>query len=287
MALLEVRGLSKAFAYGTRIPGRAPRLTHAVRDVSFDLDANETVAIVGESGAGKSTVGRLVLRLIEPSAGEVVFDGTPVSTLGRRELRSLRRRMQMIFQDPYSSLDPRVSVGDSIAEPMLVHDHAGKSERQARTIELLERVGLGSAHAQRYPGELSGGQLQRVAIARALSVKPALIVCDEPTSALDVSVQAQVINLMKEIQQEFGLSYLFISHDLSLVQATADRICVMRDGVLVEQGSVTEIFDHPTSDYTRSLIAAIPSGRPRRSPADASTAKGVASPRRAPSASSA
>ncbi|WP_406416285.1 ATP-binding cassette domain-containing protein [Streptomyces sp. NBC_00873] len=258
MSLLEVTGLSKSYVRRRDAFGRVVVRHRAVRDASLYVDAGETLAVVGESGAGKSTLGRLVLRLIEPDEGRVVFDGTDVAGLGRRDLRTLRRRMQMIFQDPHSSLDPRLPVGVSVGEPMLVHFGTGRAERERRAAELLDRVGLPRSAAHRHPGELSGGQLQRVAIARALALEPALIVCDEPVAALDVSVRAQVLNLMHELQNELGLAYLFISHDLALVEVIADRVAVMRQGEIIETGTAAELYRSPRHDYTRDLLAAVP-----------------------------
>jgi oligopeptide transport system ATP-binding protein len=264
VSLLEASSLSKRFASKRDLLGRVRVWETAADDVSFTLDPGETLALVGESGAGKSTTGRLVLRLIEPDSGRVTFDGVELSGLSGGELRRMRRRMQMIFQDPFSSLDPRVSVGDSVAEPLLVHETASAAQRRRRAAEMLERVGLSARDLDRYPSEFSGGQLQRIAIARALTLKPALIVCDEPCAALDVSVRAQVINLMKDLQDDFGIAYLFISHDLGLVEAIADRIAVMSHGRIEETGTVEQIFRSPQSEYTRELIAAIPLPIPRR-----------------------
>ncbi|MDQ7911269.1 ATP-binding cassette domain-containing protein [Phytohabitans sp. ZYX-F-186] len=263
MSLLEVRGLGKRYVTKRSFFGRAVDRLVAVDDVSFSVEAGETFAVVGESGAGKSTTGRLVLRLIEPDRGSIVFDGTDVGSLSRRDFRPYRRRMQMVFQDAYGSLDPRVTVHDSVAEPLYIHFRTGRDERLAKAAELLERVGLGRHLFDRYPGELSGGQLQRIAIARALTLNPSLIVCDEPVAALDVSIRAQVLNLMKDLQEQLGLTYLFISHDLSLVEAIADRIAVMYQGRIVEQGTVEEIFGNPRDAYTKQLLAAIPSPVPR------------------------
>jgi oligopeptide transport system ATP-binding protein len=258
MSLLEVTGLAKTFVRRRNLLGRPIAQHAAVRDVSFTLERGETLAVVGESGAGKSTVGRLVLRLIEPDAGRIVFDGTDVSALGSRELVRLRRRMQMIFQDPHGSLDPRVDVGASVAEPLLVHFRTRRAERERRAAGLLDRVGLARATMRRHPGELSGGQLQRVAIARALALEPDLIVCDEPVAALDVSVRAQVLNLMHDLQQDLGLAYLFISHDLALVEVIADRVAVMRQGKIVETAPARDLYRDPQHEYTRELLAAVP-----------------------------
>jgi len=260
MSLLEVTGLCKSFPTRRDALGRVREQHHAVKDVSFSVEPGTTFAIVGESGAGKSTTARLVLRLIEPSAGSVTFDGIDVCALGGRELRLLRRRMQMIFQDPSSSLDPRVSVGESIAEPLVVFDRTAttKAQRTERAAELLERVGLAARDRLKYPSEMSGGQLQRVAIARALTLHPDLIVCDEPVAALDMSVRAQVLNLMKDLQSELELAFLFISHDLSLVRVIADHLAVMHRGAIVEQGPAEQIFAAPSSEYTSKLLAAVP-----------------------------
>jgi ABC-type glutathione transport system ATPase component len=262
--LLQVNGLTKTFGVGRRnMLGRHKRQVHAVQDVSFSLAAGESLAVVGESGAGKSTVGRMVLRLIKPDAGSVVFDGTDVLSLKSREMRRLRQRMQMIFQDPYSSLDPRMRVEDAVAEPLLVHTDMDNAARRARARDLLDRVGIGSRYLHRYPAELSGGQLQRVAIARALTLDPSLIVCDEPVAALDVSVRAQVLNLLRDLQEELGLAYLFVSHDLALIEVIADRVMVMRSGRVVEAGDVGQIFNSPAEAYTRQLLDAIPVPVPR------------------------
>ncbi|MEV0810967.1 ATP-binding cassette domain-containing protein [Micromonospora sp. NPDC050200] len=262
MSLLDVSAISKSFA-GRDLLGRRTRRLPAVHDVSFSLEKGECLAVVGESGAGKSTLGRIVLRLIKPDAGRVVFDGVDLLALGSREMRRLRQRMQMIFQDPYSSLDPRMSVAEAVAEPLLVHTDLDRAARLRRGAELLDRVGIGRRYLDRYPAELSGGQLQRVAIARALTLNPSLIVCDEPVAALDVSVRAQVLNLLRELQEELGLSYLFVSHDLALVEVIADRVLVMAEGRVVEQGDVEQIFRSPTHEYTQGLLSAIPVPVPR------------------------
>jgi ABC-type glutathione transport system ATPase component len=268
--LLEVTGLRKAFVTKRDVFGRAVAREDAVRGVSFALPRGRTLGIVGETGAGKSTVGRLVLRLAEPDAGSVRLLGEDVLSLGRRDLRRLRRRAQMIFQDPFASLDPRMLVGQTIGEPLLLHAGLKGAARTARIVELLGRVGLPAGTADRYPHEFSGGQLQRVAIARALASEPDLIVCDEPVAALDVSVQAQVLNLLLDLQAERGLSYLFISHDLSLVRSFAHQVAVMNHGEIVESGPGTELFDRPQHPYTKELVSAIPVTRPgrRRSTAD-------------------
>lgn len=261
--LLEVDAVSKSFSTGRDVLGRRTGWTHAVKGVSFTLDAGECLAVVGESGAGKSTVGRIVLRLIEPDSGSIVFDGVDVRAAGTKELRRLRQRMQMIFQDPHSSLDPRMTIGDAVAEPLLVHTDRSRTDRDRQTAALLDRVGLGSRYLGRYPSELSGGQLQRVAIARALALNPSLIVCDEPVAALDVSVRAQVLNLLRDLQEDLGLAYLFVCHDLALVEVIADRVLVMAAGEVVEEGTVGQIFSTPQQEYTRRLLSAIPVPLPR------------------------
>jgi ABC-type oligopeptide transport system ATPase subunit len=256
--LLEVEGLAKSYVRRRDFFGRVVDRVDAVSDVSFTVGRGETLSIVGESGAGKSTVGRLILRLIEPDRGRIVLDGSDVRAMSRGALRAHRRHMQMIFQDPFSSLDPRVEIGRSVEEPMLLHLDLAADERRARALALLKRVGLDEGYAGRLPSGLSGGQLQRVAIARALAVNPKIIVCDEPVAALDVSVRAQVLNLMAELQEEFGLSYLFISHDLSIVRAISDRVAVMSMGRVVEIGETEQIFAAPRNPYTVELIRAIP-----------------------------
>ena len=261
MTMLEVEGLTKIFRRH-RITGTTER--RAVDDVTFCLAPGETLAIVGESGAGKSTTARLVLRLLEPDAGTVRFDGVSLLELSHNDMRKQRQHMQMIFQDPYGSLDPRVPIGRSVAEPFLVHFGTNRADRERQATALLERVGLGAHHIHRYPAELSGGQLQRVSIARALTVNPKMIVCDEAVAALDVSVRAQVLNLLLDIQEERGVSYLFIAHDLAIVEAFADSVAVMKDGKIVEQGATTAVFTQPATPYTRQLLDAIPVADPRR-----------------------
>ncbi|HWL83715.1 MAG TPA: dipeptide ABC transporter ATP-binding protein [Roseomonas sp.] len=236
----------------------------AVDGVSFALARGETLALVGESGCGKSTTARLVMRLIEPSAGTIRFAGEDVTKVGGGALRALRRRIQIVFQDPYASLNPRLTVGEAIAEPMVVHGIGDAASRRAKVEELLRLVGLAPFHAQRYPHEFSGGQRQRIGIARALSVEPELVVCDEPVSALDVSIQAQVVNLMKDLQARLGLSYLFIAHDLAVVKHMADRIAVMYLGQIMEISDKRRLFADPRHPYTRALLAAIPHPDPSR-----------------------
>jgi peptide/nickel transport system ATP-binding protein/oligopeptide transport system ATP-binding protein len=258
-SLLEVRGLTKHFAVRQGALGRVSGHVRAVDGIDFELKERETLAIVGESGCGKSTVGRLVLRLIEPSAGHVLFEGDDLLALDETAMRVRRQRMQVIFQDPYASLNPRMAVGRMLAEPLKLHHLVGNdARRRARVSELLELVGLRPDHARRYPHEFSGGQRQRLAIARALAVEPRLIVADEPVSALDVSIQAQVINLMKSLQQRFGLAYIFISHDLAVVKHIADRIAVMYLGKIVETATTEELFRSPRHPYTRALLSAVP-----------------------------
>ena len=262
-ALLEASGLVKSFPAGKNVLGRPTGRTLAVRGVDLKVNRGETLAVVGESGAGKSTLGRLLLRLIEPDEGQVRLDGVEVLELRRKELRALRKRMQMIFQDPYSSFDPRMTIEDTIGESLSVHFGMKAAARRARVADLLERVGIGQLQAQRYPHEFSGGQLQRIAIARALAVEPDVIVCDEPVAALDVSIRAQILNLLNEIQRERGVAYVFITHDLSLVPIIAQRVAVMYEGQVIEESGSAALFKNPQHEYTRVLLGAIPIPDPR------------------------
>jgi oligopeptide/dipeptide ABC transporter ATP-binding protein len=256
--LVEVKNLKKYFAAGGGVLRAGGDVVRAVDDVSFTIRRGETFGLVGESGCGKSTTGRCILRLIEPTSGEVRFDGQDMLSLGKDELRRLRRDVQIIFQDPYSSLNPRMRVGEIIEEPLIIHKAGGRRERQDRVAELLGLVGLEPGHAKRYPHEFSGGQRQRIGIARALALNPRFIVCDEPVSALDVSVQAQVVNLLQDLQEQLGLTYLFISHGLSVVEHISTRVGIMYRGKLVEVASSEEIFHNPLHPYTRALLSAIP-----------------------------
>ena len=255
--VIRVEGLEKHFQIRTGSLGRKA-LIHAVNGVTLEIQKGETLGIVGESGCGKSTLGRTILKVWEPDAGRIWCDGTDITGLSQRQMRPWRRRMQMIFQDPYASLNPRFTVGELIAEPMEIYRTHGESEQRERVQELLETVGLKPDHIRRYPHEFSGGQRQRIGIARALALEPEFIVCDEPISALDVSIQAQIVSLLERIQDEKGLSYLFIAHDLTMVRHISHRIGVMYMGGLVEIGPADEICEHPIHPYTKLLMSAIP-----------------------------
>jgi oligopeptide/dipeptide ABC transporter ATP-binding protein len=262
-AVLEVRDLKKHFPISTGLLQRAAGTVFAVDGVSFSIHAGETLGLVGESGCGKSTVGRTVLRLIEPTAGSIKVDGRDITKLSKTELRPYRRQMQIIFQDPFSSLDPRMSAGDIVAEPMHVHATSRGKDVKKRVAELFERVGLRQAQMDNYPHQFSGGQRQRIGIARALALNPKLIVGDEPVSALDVSIQAQVLNLMMDLQRELGLAYLFISHNLAVVEHISHRIAVMYLGRIVEYTDKRTLFTRPLHPYTESLLLAVPVPDPR------------------------
>ena len=263
--LLDVQGLVKHFPVRRGLLARKRiGAVRAVDGISFRVDQGETLALVGESGCGKSTTARLVLRLVEPTAGMIRFEGTDVTALDGDALRRLRRRMQIVFQDPFASLNPRMTVGRILEEPLLIHGLGDGAERKAQIADLLGLVGLAPYHAERYPHEFSGGQRQRVGIARALAVEPALIVCDEPVSALDVSIQAQIVNLLKDLQARLGLSYLFIAHDLAVVKHMAEHVAVMYLGRIVETAPKHAIFADPRHPYTRMLLAAVPRPDPHR-----------------------
>ena len=257
-ALLNVNGLKKYFAIKAGLLRRTVGQVRAVDGVSFTLLPGETLGIVGESGCGKSTIGKMVMRVLTPTAGQILFDGQDITRLHGRALRSIRSKFQMVFQDPYSSLNPRMTIYDMLVEPLMVHGIVPKSELQKEAKRLLDLVQLPSELLSRYPHQFSGGQRQRIGIARALAVRPELLICDESVSALDVSIQAQILNLLKELQQELQLTYLFISHDLSVVYYISDRVMVMHAGKIVESGVAEQVLKQPKDEYTRRLIAAMP-----------------------------
>jgi ABC-type oligopeptide transport system ATPase subunit len=263
--LLQVTDLHKWFPVKEGLLlDRTVDYVKAVDGVSLEVREGETLGLVGESGSGKSTTGYCILQLLKPTKGSVRFMGKELTELGRSDLREMRREMQIVFQDPYSSLNPRMTVGNIVAEPLVVHGIGSRQSRAARVRELLETVGFNPDFTNRYPHEFSGGQRQRIGVARALALNPRLIVCDEPVSALDVSIQAQILNLLKDLQQDLGLAYLFVAHDLAVVRAMSDRIAVMNNGVLVETGPAAEVYNNPKQDYTRALLAAVPVPDPRR-----------------------
>jgi oligopeptide transport system ATP-binding protein len=256
--LVSVRGLKKHFPIMKGVLKRQVGLVKAVDGVTFDIHRGETLGLVGESGSGKSTTGRVLLRLDTITEGQVLFEGVDLASLGGRKLRKVRPRMQMVFQDPHACLNPRMTVGSIIGEPLREHNRAKGPAQRERIQELLRLVGLDPTHANRYPHEFSGGQRQRIGVARAIALNPDFIVCDEPIAALDVSIQAQVVNLLERLQDELGLTYLFISHDLSMIRHIADRVAVMYLGKIMELGDVDTLYDHPTHPYTKALLSAVP-----------------------------
>lgn len=256
--LLQVNNLKKYFVSSSGFFGNTTKHLKAVDDVSFFINKGETFGLVGESGCGKSTVGRTLLRLYKPTAGEILFDGVNIANLKESELLPYRKKIQMIFQDPYASLNPRMTVKDIIGEPLDIHNIARGDDKETIIMDLLDRVGMNKDHASRYPHEFSGGQRQRIGIARALAVNPEFIICDEPISALDVSIQAQVVNMLEDLQDELGLTYLFIAHDLSMVRHISDRVGVMYLGNLVEVASSAELYANPQHPYTQALLSSIP-----------------------------
>ena len=260
--ILEVRHLRKCFPLKKTFTGKVTRELVAVDDVSFKLKAGETLGIVGESGCGKTTTGRAILKLHEPSGGQIIFNGQDITHFDSKQMREIRKEMQIIFQDPYSSLPPRDTVGGILSEPVEVHNIVPKSQVKDYVLELMDKCGLRDYYFERYPHEFSGGQRQRICIARALSVNPKLVICDEPVSALDVSIQAQIINLLKKLQREMNLAYVFISHDLSVVKFISDKIGVMYLGAMMEFGSKEDIFQNPLHPYTKALFSAVPNPDP-------------------------
>jgi oligopeptide transport system ATP-binding protein len=263
-ALLQVRDLHKHFPIRSGILfERTVDVFRAVDGVSFDIAEGETLGLVGESGSGKSTTGYCIMQLLKPTSGSIRFLDTELTELGREDMRRMRREVQIVFQDPYASLDPRMTVGDIVGEPLVVHSIGTRRDRRSRVRELLDVVGFNPGFTNRYPHEFSGGQRQRIGIARALALSPKLIVCDEPVSALDVSIQAQILNLLKDLQRDFSLTYLFIAHDLAVVRSMSDRIAVMNRGKLVEIGPAEEVYTNPQNEYTQALLTAVPVPDPR------------------------
>jgi peptide/nickel transport system ATP-binding protein len=259
--ILQAEGINTFFTTKRNLAGKPIKQFKAVNNVSFEVYPGETLGLVGESGCGKTTLGRTILRLVEPTSGNTIYKNIQVNDLKTDDLRNLRKKLQIIFQDPYSSLNPRITIGEAIIEPMRIHNlHGSENSRKAKVSELLQKVGLEASHYGRYPHEFSGGQRQRICIARALAVEPEFIICDESVSALDVSVQAQVLNLLNDLKKEFGLTYLFISHDLSVVRYMSDRLMVMKNGEIQEMGEADEVYINPQSEYTRLLLDAIPKG---------------------------
>ncbi|MBM7837343.1 ABC-type oligopeptide transport system ATPase subunit [Alkalihalobacillus xiaoxiensis] len=261
--LLEVKQLSKTFSLSNKERGSSKSTLKAVNNVSFRLYKGETLGIVGESGSGKSTIAKMILQLLEPSSGSVYFAGEDVGKLSKTAKKQQKATIQAVFQDPYASLNPRMRAKEIVTEPLLIHKRMKKAERSKRALSLLEEVGLGRQHLDRYPHEFSGGQRQRLSIARAIALKPDLIVCDEAVSALDVSTQAQILNLLKELQLVHGLSYLFIAHGLPVVKHISDRVAIMKEGELIEIGETKQIFHDPKEPYTKALLQAVPPAHPR------------------------